>query len=110
MEVTQSGGSRYAAVYRDTLDFIQLLDKVTERINRPDSLVTDSEASQSLDCLRADLSRISQDLDNLRITASRETGNPGEPSEAWSNSVILGGLALGFFLEKPWGNDFLTAH
>jgi hypothetical protein len=109
MEAAQISASRYAEIYRDTLDVIQTINKVTERINRPDSLVTDSEASQSLDCLRADISRISGDLEDLHATTSTEHDGASQASEAWSTPVILGGLALGFFLEKPWGNDFSTA-
>ena len=108
MEAAQISASRYADIYRDTLDVIQTLNKVTERISQPDSLVNDSEASQSLDCLQADLSRISGDLEDLRATTSTEHRGPNEPSEGWSTPVILGGLALGFLLEKHWGNDFLT--
>lgn len=109
MEATQVRTSRFAEIYQDTLDVIHSLDKVTERINRPDSLVTDSEASQSLDCLRAELSRISDDLENLRSATGQAQRSLDEPAEDWSTPVILGGLALGFFLEKRWGNDFLTA-
>lgn len=109
MEATQTNVSRYAEIYQDTLDVIQSLNKVTERINRPDSLVTDSEASQSLECLRADLSRISVDLDGLRATTSTKQEGSNQPFEGWSTPVILGGLALGFFLEKRLGNDFLSA-
>ena len=109
MEAAKTTTSRYAEIYADTLDFIQSLSKVTERINRPDSLVTDSEASQSLDCLRADLTRISGDLEHLRATTSTEPEGLNQTSESWSAPVILGGLALGFFLEKPLGNDFLIA-
>jgi hypothetical protein len=101
MEAAQISASRYAEIYRDTLDVIQTLNKVTERINRSDSLVTNSEASQSLDCLRADLSRISGDLEGLRATSRTENDGSNRASEAWSTPVILGGLALGFFLEKP---------
>lgn len=101
MEAAQISASRYAEIYRDTLDVIQTLSKVTERINRSDSLVNDSEASQSLDCLRADLSRISGDLEGLRATSRTENDGSNQASEGWSTPVILGGLALGFFLEKP---------
>ena len=101
MEAAQISASRYAEIYRDTLDVIQTLSKVTERINRSDSLVTDSEAAQSLDCLRVDLSRISGDLEDLREATSTEDDGSNQASEGWSTPVILGGLALGFFLEKP---------
>lgn len=109
MEAAQIRASRYAEIYQDILDVIHTLNKVTERINRPDSLVTDSEASQSLECLQGDLSRITEDLENLRSTVTPAPQDTNEPTDGWSPPVILGGLALGFFLEKPWGNDFLTA-
>ena len=106
MQADQQKKERWNALYGETMELIQSIDMLTERVTRLDSKMTDAEAEQSLECLRSDLSRLSEAVET---TKKNERGTQATDSVENSNSVLpilLGGMAVGALIEKPLGGDF----
>lgn len=106
MEVQQPKNARWGAIYGETMELLQSIEMLTERVNRLDSKMTDAETEQSLECLRSDLSRLSKEVE----TTKRADDGTAAPEDAESSNsllpVLLGGMAVGALIEKPLGGDF----
>lgn len=106
MKIQQPSNDRWSALYGETMELIQSIEMLTERVNRLDSKMTDAEAEQSIECLRSDLSRLSQNVEATK-RADYGTETPGNVES--SNSlvpILLGGMAVGALIEKRLGGDF----
>ncbi len=91
---------RCRILHKETLEVFESLGKLGDRFDDPGHRVTDAEAQQSIEYLRADLDRLSNDINHARNgdTVSSET-EESAGSELLL-PAILGGLALGAVIEK----------
>jgi len=94
-------------LHKETLEVFDSLERLGDRFSDPGLRITDAEAEQSMECLRADLDRLSRG-----IKSTQNNGTTKNYDESAGGDVllpaILGGLAVGAVIEKSLGGDFLT--
>lgn len=100
MSLDMKQNERCRILHKETLEVFESLEKLGDRFDDPGHRVTDAEAQQSIEYLRADLDRLSRDINFAE-------GNEGpriEPEESAGSELLLpallGGLALGAVIEK----------
>ena len=97
---------RCRILHKETLEIFESLERLGDRFGDRDQQLTDAEAEQSIECLRADLERLSRDIEratNKDPLARDEDASPGSDILL---PAVIGGLALGAVIEKSRGGDF----
>jgi hypothetical protein len=87
-------------LHKETLEVFESLGKLGDRFHDPGHRVTDAEAQQSIEYLRADLDRLSNDINLARDGDTVSSRTEESAGSALLLPAILGGLALGAVIEK----------
>lgn len=87
-------------LHKETLEVFESLGKLGDRFHDPGHRFTDAEAQQSIEYLRADLDRLSNDINLARDGNTISSRMEESAGSELLLPAILGGLALGAVIEK----------
>ena len=106
MSANTATGKTVESIHADAAEIMATMDRLRERFEEPGNGIKESEAAQSIDCLRSELIRLSSELEGIQSdTSGLNAGGPRRGSNLPA-PYLLGGLAVGVFLEKRSGSGF----
>ena len=96
--------AEYGALYQDAEHILASIDRMSKDLGEHGAVLGERDAAEAVNRLRADLQRLSQRMDQIKVAADKCAAQAPMEKIADSTPYLVGGVVLGVVLGKFLGS------